>query len=117
MQNANLVVLLVLGLLSPGPLFAQNESEILAAVADDERPGEDREGDAERKPAEVLAFARVGPGIQVADLMAGSGWYIEVLSHLVGKRGMSMARTTLCRMADTAFGWECASKAGRSSRK
>ena len=36
---------------------------------------------------EILAFAGIGPGMVVADLMAGQGWYSEVLSRVVGPEG------------------------------
>ena len=41
-------------------------SNIADAVADSTRPAEDRERDADRLPAEVLAFAGLRPGAQVA---------------------------------------------------
>lgn len=58
-----------------------------AAVAHPDRPAGDRSRDADRRPAEVLAFFGVEPGQRVADLMCGDGYYTEILSRLVGPDG------------------------------
>ena len=57
------------------------------AVADPARPEADREQDAERKPAETLAFAGVRPGMQVGELIPGAGYYTRLLSAVVGPKG------------------------------
>src|SRR5579863_9792 len=44
-------------------------SNIANAVADQNRPDEDRQRDADRKPAEVLAFVGVKNGEKVADFI------------------------------------------------
>lgn len=59
-----------------------------AAVADPDRPAAERELDAARKPAEVLAFYGVKSGDKVADLWAGRGYYTAILSEVVGPKGM-----------------------------
>jgi predicted methyltransferase len=48
---------------------------------------EDLQQDAGRKPAEVLAFFGVKPGMTVLDLFSGGGYYTEILSALVGPSG------------------------------
>lgn len=63
----------------------RNEDPIAAALA--QRSADDRARDASRRPAEVLALAGIVPGMQVADLMAGGGWYTEVLARTVGPTG------------------------------
>lgn len=60
---------------------------INAAVADTNRPADDRSQDSQRKPAEVLAFTGIKPGDTVVDLMPGSGYYTRILSKLVGPHG------------------------------
>jgi len=57
------------------------------AVADPARPAADREQDADRKPAETLAFAGVHPGMQVGELIPGAGYYTRLLSAVVGPKG------------------------------
>lgn len=60
---------------------------LLDAVANPERPEEDRARDADRLPAEVLAFAGIERGMTVADLMSSRGYYTEILAEAVGRRG------------------------------
>ncbi|WP_158754120.1 class I SAM-dependent methyltransferase [Dyella sp. S184] len=60
---------------------------IASAVADAGRPADDKAQDANRKPAEVLAFAGVKPGDKVVDLMPGSGYYTRIFSKIVGAQG------------------------------
>ena len=64
-----------------------SDAHITAAVADAGRPEEDRKRDADRKPAEVLAFFGIEPGMQVVDLMGTSGYYTEILARAVGADG------------------------------
>lgn len=70
------------------------EQAIARAVAHPDRPPADREHDARRRPAEILAFAGIAPGMWVADLMAGSGWYTELLSWVVGPEGRVFAQNS-----------------------
>ena len=60
---------------------------VTAAVADSARPPADHERDAERKPAETLAFAGVKPGDHVLELAPGRGYYTRLLSAVVGAGG------------------------------
>ncbi len=68
------------------PALADNPA-IQAAIASPERTDKDRERDAREKPAEVLAFAGVKPGMTVIDLFAGGGYYTELLAGVVGPTG------------------------------
>ena len=60
---------------------------IAAAVADANRPDADKQRDANRKPAETLAFTGVKPGEQVAELLPGGGYYTRIFSKAVGSSG------------------------------
>jgi predicted methyltransferase len=60
---------------------------ITDAVADTARPATDTERDANRKPAETLAFAGVKPGDQVIEIAPGKGYYTRLLSAVVGPKG------------------------------
>jgi predicted methyltransferase len=62
-------------------------SNIVAAVADSSRPDADKQRDANRKPAETLAFTGVKPGEQVAELLPGGGYYTRIFSKAVGGSG------------------------------
>ncbi len=62
-------------------------SFIADAVADAHRPDADRQRDANRKPGETLAFAGVAPGLKVAELLPGGGYYTRIISKVVGPAG------------------------------
>ena len=69
------------------PSFAADATPIDASIASTERTDKDRERDAREKPAEVLAFAGVKPGMTVVDMFAGGGYYTELLAGVVGPTG------------------------------
>ncbi|HEY1638044.1 MAG TPA: hypothetical protein VGF62_05935 [Rhizomicrobium sp.] len=58
-----------------------------AAVADKARPTEDAARDADRKPAEMIAFAGVRPGSVVVDLVPGKGYFTRIFAKAVGPKG------------------------------
>lgn len=60
---------------------------IIAAIDSPDRPMADRESDESRKPAQVLAFFGVKPGMRVADIWAGGGATTELLARVVGPSG------------------------------
>ena len=62
-------------------------SDIERALANPARSQADRERDARDKPAEVLALAKFKRGDTVADILAGGGYYSEILSGIVGPNG------------------------------
>jgi predicted methyltransferase len=59
-----------------------------AILANPDRPKEERELDAVRKPNEVLAFYGVKKGDKVADIWAARGYYTAILSEVVGPQGI-----------------------------
>ena len=60
---------------------------ITAAVADPDRPEADVKRDAERKPAECVAFAGIKPGDKVVDLIPGRRYFTRIFSKVVGPKG------------------------------
>jgi predicted methyltransferase len=60
---------------------------IAAAVADPSRPPEDTARDANRKPAETLAFIGVREGDRIADYASGSGYFTRLFTSAVGPKG------------------------------
>ena len=71
---------------------AEAAAAIDAAVVHPDRPAADRLRDARRRPDRVLRFLGARPGMRVADLMAGGGWYTELLSRAVGPGGRVVAQ-------------------------
>lgn len=63
------------------------------ALSQPNRWAADRERDAGRKPAEVLAFFGIEPGMVVLDLFSGGGYYSELLSYVVGPDGRVVSHT------------------------
>jgi predicted methyltransferase len=62
---------------------------ITAAVNDKGRPAADTMRDANRKPAETVAFSGVKPGDKVADFIAGGGYFTRIFVRRSAYRGMS----------------------------
>jgi predicted methyltransferase len=72
---------------------AMESSVYQRAVDAPGRTDADRARDAGRKPAEVLAFFGIGPGMTVLDMFSGGGYYTELLSGVVGPVGKVIAHT------------------------
>jgi predicted methyltransferase len=70
-------------LVKPG--FAADEYD--AAVKHAGRPAADSARDVLDHPAEMLRLAGIKPGMKVADVLAGDGYYSELLSYVVGPKG------------------------------
>ena len=68
-------------------LAAEPGKHIVDAVNHKDRPAGDRELDVMRKPAEVLAFFGVEPGMNIVDIFAGNGYYTEMLARVAGPKG------------------------------
>ena len=67
---------------------------IRAVVDAPDRDPEDKKLDAGRKPAEMLAFAGIKPGMKVAELGAGGGYTAELLARAVGPTGVVYGHNT-----------------------
>jgi predicted methyltransferase len=67
-------------------------ADLAAALASPARPAEDKARDAARKPVETLSFVGIGPGMSVLEIMAGGGWFSEVLAGAVGAQGKVYAQ-------------------------
>lgn len=65
---------------------ASEEARAIVAAAD--RDEDDKKLDAGRKPAEMLTFYGIKPGMKVADLAAGGGYTTELLARAVGPSGV-----------------------------
>lgn len=61
--------------------------DLATLLASASRGEADRARDAGRKPADVIAYLGIQPGMKVVDIIAAGGWYTEVLSLAVGPDG------------------------------
>lgn len=80
-------ILLILLSTFPLSVLADGHTAILQAVNNTSRPAADIDRDLNRKPAEVLEFFGIEPGMNVLDIFAGGGYYTEILNHVVGEEG------------------------------
>ncbi len=60
---------------------------IATIIASPDRSAADRTNDIRRKPAEMLAFIGIVPGMVVVDLSSGGGYTTELLARAVGPAG------------------------------
>jgi predicted methyltransferase len=77
--------------LSAALLFAASHANSAdqydAALTHSGRPAADSARDVLDRPAEMLRLAGIKPGMKVADVLAGDGYYSELLSYVVGPQG------------------------------
>lgn len=66
---------------------------IARALATPQRTEADRQRDARDKPAAVLTFIGLQPGMKVADVISGGGYWSELMSYVVGPKGKVIAHT------------------------
>lgn len=78
---------IALGTPPPAQASVRASKAIAAAVADPARSAADRARDALRKPAACLAFAGVHPGMTIAELFPGKGYFTRIFSRAVGPKG------------------------------
>lgn len=67
--------------------YAFGADEYDAALAHAGRPAADSARDSLDHPAEMLRLAGIKPGMKVADVLAGDGYYSELASYIVGPKG------------------------------
>ncbi len=72
---------------SPAPV-ALSGADAQAIVNASDRTEADRALDNGRYPAALIEFVGVGPGMKVAELMAGGGYTTELLARAVGPTGV-----------------------------
>jgi predicted methyltransferase len=82
----------------PAPSATQSggidASQAAAIVAASDRTDHDRKKDSYRKPADLLVFVGIAPGMHVADLGAGTGYSSELMARAVGPTGSVIAQDT-----------------------
>jgi predicted methyltransferase len=73
------------------PAPTADAAAIDASIASTDRSAEDKEQDSWRRPAEVLTFLELRPGLHTLDYFAASGYYTELMSRTVGADGKVIA--------------------------
>jgi predicted methyltransferase len=94
-RRANIGCALVLFLLATAShALAQGAAapDYAAIVAAPDRADADRAADARRKPAQLLAFTGVRPGMKVLDMETSAGYSAELLARVVGPSGKVYAQ-------------------------
>ena len=81
---ASSLICAALSLASP---HANGADEYDAALTHAGRPAADSARDGIDHPADMLRLAGIKPGMTVADVLAGDGYYSELLSYVVGPKG------------------------------
>jgi predicted methyltransferase len=72
---------------APAPAVTADAPHILAAISDQRRPATDVLRDADRRPAEMLAFVGVEPGDKVGEIFPGGGYFTRLFAVAVGEEG------------------------------
>ncbi|WDE09959.1 class I SAM-dependent methyltransferase [Thalassomonas haliotis] len=67
---------------------------IISAIKHSERPAKDKLRDERRKPADILPLFELQPGMKVLEVLAGGGYYTELLSRIVGPSGQVYMQNT-----------------------
>jgi predicted methyltransferase len=89
MRRITFLAIPLIAIASPGANAAPPKvpAYVAAALADPNRPANNKEGDSFRLPAETLAFAGVRPGMVVGEFYPGGGYFTRLLSDVVGPKG------------------------------
>jgi predicted methyltransferase len=82
-----LTTILALFLCAMLPSAGMAQTDLSAILSSQTRPQADRDGDADRKPDQVIRFFGIERGDKVADLLTGGGYWTRILTPLVGSEG------------------------------
>jgi len=76
------------------PAGDESGPDLRTLLASENRAAPDRARDEGRRPADVVEFLGIEPGMRVIDLIAAGGYYTEVLSLAVGEGGHVVAQNS-----------------------
>jgi predicted methyltransferase len=85
------------------PAVAVHATNFAILLGGPQRSDVDKARDADRKPAELVAFAGIRPGMKVAELAPGGGYFTRVLGLAVGPTGYVYAFGTRASPAVVAI--------------
>ena len=99
---------IALAALLPLALVATAEADLAEAVAAAQaaeiRSDAERARDANRKPAETLAFFRLRQDMRVLELVPGGGWYTKILAPLLYENGQLFVSIYADQLQKTLMG-------------
>ena len=75
------------------------EPRVLELLAAPDRAPQDRALDETRQAADLLTFLAVDPGMRVAELACGGGYFTELLARAVGPRGVVLGQNSPTMLA------------------
>ena len=97
--------------LAAQPVLGASTAQLSAVLSDPARPAAEVELDAQRKPAELIAFAGLKSGDRVADFMSGNGYFTRIFSRVVGPSGRVYAFVPAQQLANCSASETAGSKA------
>src|SRR5882757_6770193 len=110
------LVCLALGGIAVFASAASHAADIYdAAVQHAGRNADDLKRDESEHPAELLRLTGIKSGMRVADVMAGGGYYSELLSYLVGPSGHVLLLNNTAYDKWSEGGWEQRLSGNRST--
>jgi predicted methyltransferase len=89
-----------------GTPYARAADIYAAAVQHPGRSAADLERDKLEHPADILRLSSIKPGMQVADVLAGRGYFSELLSYVVGPKGHVLLLNNTAYEHWSNNGWE-----------
>lgn len=88
-RRSTLLAAAAILMLAGAPVIAADAipGYVTTAIGDAARPQANKDLDAARKPAQMMAFSGVKPGDKVAEFVAGGGYVTRLFSKIVGPSG------------------------------
>ena len=106
----NLIILFIVLPLISCSIDSQNDFDIDKiidnAIQNSNRTKKNSSRDYQHKPAEILKFAELNPGMTVLDLVSNGGYYAEMLASILGKKGNVIAHTFTRNKSNPDFDYE-----------
>jgi predicted methyltransferase len=87
LKSRTLVMAIALAAASTSAVVAAQPATITSAVASPDRTADNVKLDESRKPAELLKFLGLKPGMRVADPFGGNFYWAEITGRAVGPKG------------------------------
>jgi predicted methyltransferase len=91
------------------------DQRVLDLLAAPDRTPEDRALDDTRQAADLMTFLAVAPGMRVAELASGGGYYTELLARAVGPEGVVYGENVPRMLAGSPIGPIWTSRLARTS--